>query len=164
VAEQNTAHYFETALATGANAKSLANWMIGSLFGLLNTHNVDRDAIDIAPIRAEALGELVKLVDSNTINKNTAALVLAEMWATGQDAAAIVEVKGLAQISDTSAIDAMILTVIDDNATMVSEYLGGKDKLFNPLVGKVMAAMGGKGDPKAVRERLQSALDGRKNG
>jgi len=84
------------------------------------------------------------------------------MWETGADPQTIVDQKGLAQVSDTGAIETAVTTVLDQNAAMVAEYLGGKDKIFNVLVGKVMGAMGGKANPGVVREVLQKALDAKR--
>jgi aspartyl-tRNA(Asn)/glutamyl-tRNA(Gln) amidotransferase subunit B len=162
VSERAVADYYEGVLAEVANAKSAANWMLGSLFSLLNNNNVEREAIASIRISPQQFGALVKMVDDGTINKNTAATVLAEMWDTGHDPAKIVESKGLAQISDSSVIEDAIARMMAENAAWVDDYLGGKDKLFGPMIGKVMGLLGGKGDPKVVRERLQAALDAKK--
>jgi aspartyl-tRNA(Asn)/glutamyl-tRNA(Gln) amidotransferase subunit B len=162
VAERAVADYYEGVLAEGANPKSATNWMIGSLFSLLNTSNVEREDIGSIKIVPKQLAALIKMVDSGILNKNTASAVLSEMWETGEDPARIVERKGLAQISDTSVIDQAIEQMMADNPDWVTDYLGGKDKLFGPMVGKTMGILGGKGDPKVVRERLQAALDAKK--
>lgn len=162
VSERVVADYYEGALAQGANAKSAANWMLGSLFSLLNTSGVEREAIGSIKISPQQFGALVKMVDGGTINKNTAATVLAEMWETGEDPTRIVESKGLGQISDAGVIEEAIAKMMAENAAWVDEYLGGKDKLFGPMIGKVMGALGGKADPKVVRERLQAVLEAKK--
>lgn len=157
VADQAVADYFEAAVKTGANAKSTANWIIGSLFSLVNRDGLEREQV-AEKVSAENLGKLVKLVDDRVINKATATDVLNEMWETGADPAQIVETKGLAQVSDTGAIESAVQGVLDANADMVSRYVAGEDKLMGPLMGKVMAAMKGKGDPAVVREVLTSKL------
>jgi len=162
VAEQAVAVYYEGAVASGANPKAVANWLIGALFSRMNAAGIDREAIDTIAIPAAGLGELVKLVDAGTINKNTAAVVLEEMFTTGQAAAAIVEAKGLGQIHDSSTVQAAVDQVIADNAGWVAEYNAGKDKLLGPLVGKAMGALGGKGNPQLVRELMIEALAARK--
>jgi aspartyl-tRNA(Asn)/glutamyl-tRNA(Gln) amidotransferase subunit B len=164
VSERAVADYYEGVLAQGANAKSAANWMLGSLFSLLNNNSVEREAIGSTRISPQQFGALVKMVDDGTINKNTAATVLAEMWETGEDPAKIVESKGLGQISDISVIEDAIAKMMAENVGWVDDYLGGKDKLFGPMIGKVMGALGGKADPKVVRERLQAALNAKKQG
>jgi aspartyl-tRNA(Asn)/glutamyl-tRNA(Gln) amidotransferase subunit B len=164
VAEREVADYYEGALAEGANPKSAANWMLGNLFSLLNNSSIEREDIGTINIKPPQFATLVKMVDGGTINKNTAAAVLTEMWETGDDPAKIVESKGLAQISDTSVIDAAIAQMMAENTDWVTDYLGGKDKLFGPMTGKTMGILGGKGDPKVVRDRLQAALDAKKQG
>ncbi len=162
VSERAVADYYEGALTEGANAKSAANWMLGSLFSLLNNNSVEREAIGSITISPQQFGALVKMVDDGSINKNTAATVLGEMWETGTHPAQIVENKGLGQISDSSIIEDSIARMMAENPVWVEDYLGGKDKLFGPMTGKVMGMLGGKADPKVVRERLQAALDARK--
>lgn len=162
VAEQAVAHYYEDVLAGGANPKSAANWMLGNLFGLLNSSGVEREAIASIRIAPAQFAELVKLVDGGAINKATAVTVLGEMWETGAEPAQIVADKGLAQISDAGVIESAISAVLDANADMVAGYLGGKDKLFGPIMGQVMAALKGQGNPQVVRETLQRLLEARR--
>ncbi|NDJ63359.1 MAG: Asp-tRNA(Asn)/Glu-tRNA(Gln) amidotransferase subunit GatB [Chloroflexi bacterium] len=159
VADGPVAHYYEAALAAGANPKSVANWLISNLFGLMNRDNVDRQDIESIKLTPEKLASLVKLVDDSVINKQTAVEVLAESWETGDDPAQIVETKGLAQISDAGAIQPLIAEVLAAEDKMVQDYLGGKDKLFGALMGKVMKALEGKGNPQVVRETLTQMLD-----
>ena len=162
VAEQKVAAYFEAAVAQGAAPKSTANWMIGQLFSLLNAQNIDREAIDIISVTPARLAALVRLVDGGTLNKATGVAVLTEMFETGQDAQTIVEAKGLAQISDTRAVDAAIAQMLAENAGWAQEYLDGKDKLFGPMMGKVMGILKGQGNPAVVRELLAKALEARR--
>jgi aspartyl-tRNA(Asn)/glutamyl-tRNA(Gln) amidotransferase subunit B len=162
VAEKAVAEYYEAAVAASGSPKATANWMIGSLFSVMNSAGIDREDIAAIRISAADFGGLVKLVDAGTINKNTAAVVLQEMFDTGQSAAAIVEAKGLGQIQDSGVIVAAVEQVLVENAGWVEEYLNGKDKLFGPLVGKVMAALGGKANPQIVREKMLAALDARR--
>jgi aspartyl-tRNA(Asn)/glutamyl-tRNA(Gln) amidotransferase subunit B len=158
-ADRATADYYERALATGANAKSAANWMTGALFSLLNAQGVDRADLSTFNIQPAQFGGLVKLVDSGAINKATGVTVLAHMAETGDDAETIVAAKGLAQISDTSVVDGVIAQVLADHESWVQDYLGGKDKVFGALMGKVMAALRGQGNPAVVRESLARALE-----
>jgi aspartyl-tRNA(Asn)/glutamyl-tRNA(Gln) amidotransferase subunit B len=160
-AEKAVAAYYEGVIAGGANPKSAANWIIGSLFSLMNRDGVEREraAEKIAP---EKLAALVKLVDDGTINKATGVTVLSDMWETGGAPSEIVAAKGLGQISDTSAIDAAITKVLNDNAKLVEDYLGGKDKVFGPLMGKIMAELGGRGNPALVKDALTRALHARR--
>jgi aspartyl-tRNA(Asn)/glutamyl-tRNA(Gln) amidotransferase subunit B len=161
VADKGVAAYYEDVLAAGANPKSAANWIIGNLFSLSNRESVEREAVG-ERVSAQNLAALVKLVDDGAINKATGVEVLAEMWETGRDPASIVEAKGLGQISDTSAVEEAVTRTLDANDRMVQEYLGGKDKLFGPLMGKAMAELKGKGNPAVVREVLAALLEARR--
>jgi aspartyl-tRNA(Asn)/glutamyl-tRNA(Gln) amidotransferase subunit B len=161
VADQAVAHYYEGVLAAGANPKTAANWILVNLFSLMNKDGIDREAIAETKVSAEALAGLLKLLDAGTINRATAVDVLGEMWATGEAADAIVQRKGLAQISDAGAIEAAIREALaqPDVAKLVGEYLGGKDKVFGAIMGKTMAALGGKGNPQVVRETLTQIVE-----
>ncbi len=160
-AEQAVAAYYDAVIAGGANPKSAANWITGNLFSLMNRDGIEREcaAEKIAP---EKLAALVKMVDDGIINKATGVIVLGDMWETGAPAESIVQAKGLGQISDTGAIEEAISKVLADNAKMVEEYLGGKDKLFNPIVGKIMAAMSGRGNPALIKEIVTRLLETRR--
>lgn len=161
--DQSVSHYYEAALAAGANAKSAANWIITSLFSQMNAAGIDREQIGETKISAQQFAALVKLVDGGTLNKGTAATVLAEMWETGADPAKIVEEKGLAQVSDTSAISAIVAQVLEENAAVVARYLGGEEKLFGSLMGQCMKALKGKGNPAVVTELLKQQIETRKS-
>ncbi|GAB4173547.1 MAG: Asp-tRNA(Asn)/Glu-tRNA(Gln) amidotransferase subunit GatB [Thalassobaculales bacterium] len=156
VAEKESADYYE-AVAAGRDAKLAANWVITELFGLLNKAG---RAIAASPVAPAALGELLDLLARGDINAATAKAVLAEMFETGGGAAAIVEAKGLRQVSDTGAIAAAIAEVMAANADKVAEYRGGKDKLFGFFVGQVMKKMAGKSNPAVVNALLKEALAG----
>ncbi len=158
VADQTIAGYFESVVQGGANAKTAANWILGNLFSLVNRDSADRDSV-IERVPARYMAALLKMIDDGAINKNTGLTVLTDMWETGGDPVQIVADKGLAQVSDMSAIDGVITQVLSENDKLVAEYVAGKDKVFGPLLGKVMAAMGGKANPQVARELLQKALD-----
>jgi aspartyl-tRNA(Asn)/glutamyl-tRNA(Gln) amidotransferase subunit B len=162
VAEQTRAEFYERVLAgpgtsKGRDPKVAANWLITELLGGLNKGGQD---IDDSPISADALGGLIDLLADNTINGRTAKDVFAEMFATGKSAAAIVEEKGLRQVTDTGAIDAVIDAVIAKNQDKLAEYRAGKDKLFGFFVGQVMKESGGKANPAMVNEALKAKLAG----
>ena len=163
VADRSISHYYEEVLAAGAEPKAAANWILGGLFTLMNTHNVSREEIEHTKITPAQFAELVKLVEGGTLNKGSATTVLAKMWDSGDDPARIVEAKGLAQVSDTGLITEAVARVLAENGDMVQGYLGGRDKLFVALMGKAMGALGGKGDPAVVRQTLQEQLEGLKN-
>ena len=154
VAEQAVAAFYE-AVAAGRDAKLAANWVIGDLFSVLNKRGV---GIEQSPVSAAALGSLLALMGDGTINGRLAKEVFEEMVASGEDAPAVVERKGLRQVTDTGAIDAAVAAVLAANAEKLAEYRSGKDKLFGFFVGQVMKAMAGKGNPALVNEALQRAL------
>ena len=154
VAEQANAEYFEI-VARGRDAKQAANWVTGDLFGTLNRTGT---TIETAPVSAENLGKLLDLIADKTINGRIAKDVFEAMVESGQDPAAIVEAKGLRQVTDTGTIDAAIDAVIAANADKAAEYRSGKDKLFGFFVGQVMKAMAGKGNPALVNDILKKKL------
>jgi aspartyl-tRNA(Asn)/glutamyl-tRNA(Gln) amidotransferase subunit B len=156
VGEKETADYYES-VAKGRDAKLAANWVISELFGALNKAG---KSIAESPVSAAALGELVGLISNNTISGRIAKDVFQAMVETGKGAAAIVEEKGLRQVTDTGAIEAEIDKVLAAQAEKVAEYRGGKDKLFGFFVGQVMKATGGKANPALLNELLKKKLAG----
>jgi aspartyl-tRNA(Asn)/glutamyl-tRNA(Gln) amidotransferase subunit B len=154
VAEQATADFFETA-AKGRDAKLAANWVTGDLFAALN--RAGRSITD-SPVSAPALGKLLDLMSDSTISGRIAKDVFEAMVETGDDPVAIVEAKGLRQVTDTGVIDAAVASVLAGNADKVAEYKSGREKLFGFFVGQVMKAMAGKGNPALVNEALKRAL------
>jgi aspartyl-tRNA(Asn)/glutamyl-tRNA(Gln) amidotransferase subunit B len=162
VMEQAIAHYYEGVLAAGAHPKSAANWILGGLFSVMNANDVPREEIEHTRISAQQFAALVKLVDEGKLNKGAATTVLNTMWAQGGDPAQIMEAQGLAQVSDTGAISAVVEQALAANEAMVQRYLGGEEKLFGALVGACMKALAGKGDPKVVNDLLRRALDARR--
>jgi len=160
VAEKETADYFETAASGkdgGRDAKLVANWVTGTLFGALNKSGKN---ISESPVIAEQLGGLIDLISDGTISGKIAKDVFEEMFASGKNADQVVEEKGLKQVSDTGAIEQMIDDVIAANMDKVEEYRSGKDKLFGFFVGQVMKASQGKANPAVVNEILKEKLAG----
>jgi aspartyl-tRNA(Asn)/glutamyl-tRNA(Gln) amidotransferase subunit B len=156
--EQAIAHYFEAVVASDANPKTAASWILGGLFTIMNASNVAREDIERTKISAPQFAELVKLVGDGTINKGTATTILSEMWETGADPAKIVKEKGLAQVSDTGLIGETIAKILAENDKMVQDYLDGKEKLFGALVGLCMKALKGQGNPQVVTEILKQQI------
>lgn len=152
--ERANADYFET-IAKGRDAKLACNWVMGELFGALNKLGVD---VTQSPISAAQLGELIDLIGDNTISGRIAKDVFAAMLETGKGAAAIVEERGLRQVTDTSAIEQAIDAVLAKESAKVDEYRGGKDKLFGFFVGQVMKATQGKANPALVNDLLRKKL------
>jgi len=154
VAEKAAADFYE-AVAKGRDGKLAANWVTGDFFAALNRSG---RTIDDPPVSAAALGGLLDLMADNTINGKIAKEVFEAMLETGKDAAAIVEEKGLKQVTDTGAIEAVIDTILAANTDKVAEYRSGKDKLFGFFVGQTMKAMAGKGNPALVNDILKQKL------
>ena len=149
--------YFEAVVATGAEAKSAANWVTGELRGRLNA---DGKQIEQSPASPQALGAILGRLAAGRISGKIAKDVFARAYA-GEDVAAVLDAAG-EQTSDTSLIEAAVKDVLDANAGEVAKYLDGKTKIFGFFVGKVMAATKGKANPSAVNELLTKALDERR--
>jgi aspartyl-tRNA(Asn)/glutamyl-tRNA(Gln) amidotransferase subunit B len=161
VGDRAVADYFESAVRVYNGApSSVAKWLIGELFYLMNRENVAIDAVRVQP---EALARLIGLVDAGTLNQNSAKTVLGEMFATGDQPEAIVEAKGLAQISDNDRLAVIVTQVVADNAGQVAAYLAGKDSVFQWLMGQVMRATRGRAAPDIARQLLNDALDAARN-
>lgn len=159
-AERTVAEYFQAIVAHGIDAKLVANWLTTDLFRLMNAHEIERENISEIPVSAAAFAGLLKLVESGTINQSTARKqVLAEIWDTGKEAGAIVEEKGLAQISDSALIGEKVDKVLRENPAMVQRWLAGNDKVVNAIFGRIMGEMRGKGDPAIVRRVLRESLE-----
>jgi aspartyl-tRNA(Asn)/glutamyl-tRNA(Gln) amidotransferase subunit B len=156
VAEQETALFFER-VAAGRDAKAAANWVVGDLFGALNRLGL---AIGQSPISAEQLGQLIDLIADGTISGRLAKEVFAEMVSSGADPAAIVEAKGLRQVTDSGVIATAIDAVLAAQPGKVAEYRAGSDKLYGFFVGQVMRVTQGKANPALVNELLGKKLSG----
>jgi aspartyl-tRNA(Asn)/glutamyl-tRNA(Gln) amidotransferase subunit B len=154
VADQATADFYET-VAKGRDGKLTANWMSGDFFAAMNRTG---KSIENPPVSAADFGALLDLITDKTINGRIAKDVFEEMVETGKAPGAIVEEKGLRQVTDTGAIDAAVTKVLADNQDKVAEYKSGKDKLFGFFVGQVMKAMQGKGNPALVNEAVKKQL------
>jgi aspartyl-tRNA(Asn)/glutamyl-tRNA(Gln) amidotransferase subunit B len=154
VAERERAAFFEQ-VAKGRDGKLAANWVMGELFGILNKTGKD---IGDSPVSADALGGLVDLIQDQTISNRLAKDVFEIMIETGKPAAVVVEEKGLRQVTDTGAIEAIVDGILAANADKVAEYKSGKDKLFGFFVGQVMKQMGGKANPAALNDILKAKL------
>jgi aspartyl-tRNA(Asn)/glutamyl-tRNA(Gln) amidotransferase subunit B len=154
--EREVAHWFEEALAAGGNSKPVANWMLNTLFGLMNESGQEISEIRVTPA---GLVELIDLVDQGSINNNMAKEVLAEMFTSGLPAAEIVAEKGLAQISDETEISDLVEKILKDNPEQVAIYLEGKEGLRGWFVGQVMQATQGKANPQLVNRILTRQLE-----
>jgi len=138
-------------------AKLAANWVAGSLAAALNENNLE---ITESRIDARRFAGLLSRIVDNTISGKIAKDVFEAMWAEGKDADAIIESKGLKQITDTGAIEKAIDEVMAKNPGQLADYRSGKDKLFGFFVGQVMKATGGKANPAQLNELLKKKLAG----
>jgi len=154
--DRQVAQWFDEAVDAGGDPKAMANWVINDLFSLLNESGI---GIEQLAIRPEDLVALSGMVAEQLINSSTAREVLAEMFTSGEPPAAIVDQKGLAQISDEAALATIIAVILDENDGQVLAYQQGKEKLLGWFVGQVMRATQGKGNPEIVRELLLLQLD-----
>jgi aspartyl-tRNA(Asn)/glutamyl-tRNA(Gln) amidotransferase subunit B len=155
-AARETADYFESVLAGGGvEAKTAANWINVELAGALNRHGMD---IGSSPVTAAALSELLKRIGDNTISGKMAKEVFEAMWAGEGSADEIIEKRGLRQITDSGAIEAIIDKIVAENPLQAEQYRAGKDKVFGFFVGKVMQATGGKANPAQVNTLLKDRL------
>ncbi len=157
VVERPTADYFEEVAKRGRDAKQAANWVITNLFGALNKAG---KSVSESPVSAGNLGRLLDLMADQTISGRIAKDVFEIMVETGGDPAAIVAEKGLEQVSDTGAIEAVIDTVMAENADKVDDIRNGKEKLLGWFVGQVMKATGGKANPGMVNDLLRKKILG----
>ena len=158
------ADYFETATripglngaARDSHAKQVSNWMLGDLSGLLNQENRD---IAESPVSPEHLVELIGLVGDGTISVTMAKTVLEETYGTSASPRRIVEEHGYTQISDTSAVEPLVIEALEANPRAVADYLGGKESAAKFLVGQVMKLARGQAKPDVVNQLVTAALE-----
>jgi aspartyl-tRNA(Asn)/glutamyl-tRNA(Gln) amidotransferase subunit B len=152
------ADYYEAVVKhASGEAKLAANWVMGELSAALNHKNLE---IGASPVSAQQLAGLLQRILDNTISGKIAKEVFEAMWAGEGDADAIIEKKGLKQITDSSALEKAIAEVMAANPAQLADYRSGKDKLFAFFVGQVMKATQGKANPQQLNELLQKKLKG----
>jgi len=151
------AGYFEQVTARCGDAKLVANWITGALAAALN--KADLDIVD-SPVDAEQLAGLLARIQDDTISGKIAKQVFDAMWAGEGDADQVIEAKGLKQITDTGAIEAIIDAIIAANPQQVEQYRAGKEKVFGFFVGQVMKQSQGKANPQQVNALLKQKLKG----
>ena len=159
-ADKALAEFFETVVAeSGAPAKLAANWVTSEIMGALNKNDLE---INQSPVSAEQVGGLLKRIQDNTISGKIAKTVFEEMWSSGGSADEIIETKGLKQVTDSSAIEAMVDDVIAASPAQVEQYLASDEnkrkKLIGYFVGQIMKASKGKANPQQVNEILANKL------
>ncbi|MGB5259863.1 MAG: Asp-tRNA(Asn)/Glu-tRNA(Gln) amidotransferase subunit GatB [Gammaproteobacteria bacterium] len=156
-ASRALAEYYEATVAASAGqGKLAANWVMGELAGALNRDNCE---IDDSPVTAGALGHLLQRIVDGTLSGKLAKQVFEAMWNGEGSADAIIEQQGLQQISDSSAIEAIIREVLENNPQQVEQYRAGQHKLLGFFVGQVMKSTQGKANPQQVNELLKKQLD-----
>ena len=157
-ATREIADYFEAVTAaTDGEAKLSANWVMGDLSAALNKAGLE---IEQSPVGADRLAGLIRRITDDTISGKIAKQVFEALWETGETADEIIEKQGLKQITDTSAIEAIIDQIIADNPGQLAQYRAGKDKLFGFFVGQAMKATAGKANPQQLNDLLKSKLQG----
>ena len=150
--------YYEAILESfSADPKLAANWVMGELTAALNKHDL---AIVDAPVTPQRLGTLLLRIHDKTISGKIAKDVFQDMWNEDQDPDAIIESKGLKQITDSGAIEAMVDSVLADNPSQLAEFRAGKTKLLGFFVGQVMQRTQGKANPGQVNQILKQKLQG----
>ena len=149
--------FFEAAAKEGGDARLAANWVIGELLGALNK---DGKALSESPVSAGMLGGMIKRIKDNTISGKIAKQVFAAMWVGEGDADAIIDAKGLKQMTDSGAIEKIVDEVLANNQAQVEQYRGGNEKVLGFFVGQVMKASQGKANPGQVNQLLKAKLQG----
>jgi aspartyl-tRNA(Asn)/glutamyl-tRNA(Gln) amidotransferase subunit B len=155
--ERDLADYFEAAARASGNAKAASNWVMTEILRKLKE---DERPLAASPVAPAALAGLVRLVDSGTISGRIAKDVFERMWATGEDAGAIVEREGLTQLSDETALEAVVAEVVAGSPEQAASYRGGKAAALGWFVGQVMKKTEGRANPRRVNELLRKALGG----
>ncbi len=155
VAQYELAMFFDEVLKAGGNPKIAVNFLMGEIAAYLKEQKLSINETKLTP---ESLVELIGLIEKATISNNIGKQIIVEMMETGEKASAIVEKKGLSQISDTGAIKEIAQKIIEANPSQVEAYKGGKDKLFGFFVGQVMKETKGRANPQSVNQILKELL------
>jgi aspartyl-tRNA(Asn)/glutamyl-tRNA(Gln) amidotransferase subunit B len=153
--EREVADYFEAAARSCGNAKAASNWVMTEVLRKVKEGD---GGVAACPVGPEALAGLVKLIDEGTISGRIAKDVFERMWATGEEAGAIVEREGLTQLSDDSALEALVAEVVASSPAQAASYRGGKEAALGWFVGQVMKRTGGRANPQRVNVLLRKAL------
>ena len=152
------AHYFDSAVAAGSTPKLASNWITGEIARRLNAQGL---AIEAAPVSAAQLAQLLARIADGTVSNNAAKQVFEALWSgEASDVDAVIEAKGLKQMNDSGALEAIVDEVIAANHGNVEQFRAGKDKAFNALVGQVMKASKGKANPQQASDLLRARLGG----
>ena len=153
--DKATADYFEAAVDAGADPKACVNWLMGEFASQLSTDGIE---IAKAPVSAENLAALLKLISKGTISGKIAKKVFATMWKEGGNPEEIVKAQGLVQISDTAELSKLVDEVVGKTPKAVEDFKAGKKKAVGALVGQIMKATKGKANPRVINELLNKKL------
>lgn len=153
--DKATADYFEAAVDAGADPKACVNWLMGEFASQLSTDGIE---IAKAPVSAENLAALLKLISKGTISGKIAKKVFATMWKEGGNPEEIVKAQGLVQISDIAELSKLVDEVVGKNPKAVEDFKAGKKKAVGALVGQIMKATKGKANPRVINELLNKKL------
>ena len=163
VTQRETADYYEAAVAASGGApeaaRLVANWVMGDLTGALNREG---GRIESAPVGAERLGRLVRRIADGTISGRIGKVVFEDMWSSGDEPDAIIETRGLRQVTDSGEIERLVDAVLDAHPAQVEQYLSGAEKVLGFFVGQVMKRSGGKADPRKTSRTLKGRLAARR--
>lgn len=155
--DPGVAAYFEAVVAAGTAPRAAANWIIGDVLPRLRESGARAAE---APIGAAGLAALIGLVTAGQVNRDQAREVLAEAWASGQDPVQLARARGLSQVSDAGAIEAMVDAVITANPKAVADYRGGKVQAMGALMAALKQTSGGQANLKVAAEILRRKLSG----
>ncbi|MFK5927118.1 MAG: Asp-tRNA(Asn)/Glu-tRNA(Gln) amidotransferase subunit GatB, partial [Desulfuromusa sp.] len=154
-AERPLAEYFEALVKRYNQPKICSNWVMGEVLGALKEHTL---TIEQCPVSPELLAGILLRIDDNTISGKIAKMVFGEIWSSGKTADEVIAEKGLQQVTDTAAIEAIVDEVIAASPTQVAEYKAGKEKMMGFFVGQVMKASKGKANPGMVNQLFKKKL------
>ena len=157
VEQMQSALFFDKVLELGGNAKIAVNFMMGEIAAYLKENHIEITDTKLTP---ENLVELIGLIEKGTISNNIGKQILIDMLQTGEKASAIVEKKGLSQITDVDAIRKMVEEVVANNPNQVEQYKSGKTNILGFFVEQIMKATKGRANPKTVNEILLELLNG----
>jgi aspartyl-tRNA(Asn)/glutamyl-tRNA(Gln) amidotransferase subunit B len=155
--ERAVADFFEAAAQASGNSKAVSNWVMTDVLRKLKESG---RGIAESPVSPAALAGLVRLIDAGTISGKIAKDVFERMWSTGEEAPAIVEREGLTQLSDDSALEAIVAEVVARSPEQAASYRGGKAAALGWFVGQVMKRTGGRANPQRVNDLLRKSLRG----
>ncbi len=155
VASRRLADFFEECVRHYPHPKTVSNWVMGQVLGYLNSRGLEPEELNFEP---ERLAELLRMVDEGVISVSVAREVFEEAVSTGKSPRALVEEKGLEQLSDTGALAAVVRQVIEEHPSPVRDYRRGKVKALGFLMGQVMKKTAGKANPQLARRLLEEAL------